>query len=178
MAPRPRSDRRGSLAEATPYREKVNALLAQGATTTSIAAATGLTSSAVAYIATGQTRWLRSYTSTALDGVTLADCMAATCGGGPSLGTVRRIRALLALGWTHAEMLRRTGVHTRRVICHPSPVVTARTRAAIAELYEELCMTPGPSEKNRARAARLGWVPPLAWDDIDDPDEVPSGVAA
>lgn len=35
-------------------------------------------------------------------------------------------------------------------------------------------MTPGPSNRVRARAARAGWAPPLAWDDnIDDPDAVP-----
>ena len=52
-------------------------------------------------------------------------------------------------------------------------VVTAETRAAVAELFDRWCMTLGPSRLSRDRARAAGWLPPLAWDDIDDPDEQP-----
>lgn len=37
-------------------------------------------------------------------------------------------------------------------------------------------MIPGPSQRTRARAVRVGLVPPLAWDDetLDDPDAAPA----
>jgi hypothetical protein len=43
----------------------------------------------------------------------------------------------------------------------------------IDALFRELSMTPGPSAITRRRALRFGWLPPLAWTNIDDPDERP-----
>ena len=59
----------------------------------------------------------------------------------------------------------RRGVTTR---------VSAAHHHAIAATYEALCGRFGTSGAARARAARLGWVPPWAWDDIDDPGEHPA----
>jgi hypothetical protein len=44
---------------------------------------------------------------------------------------------------------------------------------AVARVYEELCMIPGPSQRTRALAANRGWAAPLDWDDIDDLNEQP-----
>src|SRR5690606_25764514 len=44
--------------------------------------------------------------------------------------------------------------------------------------YERLSGTPGPSDKVRVWAEKLGWAPPLAWEglNIDDPNAQPQGV--
>lgn len=96
-----------------------------------------------------------------------------------STGTVRRIQALQTLGWSYAEMGQRGGrtenwayMITRRAL------VTTTTAARIAKVYAELCMVipaGGYAERTRALARRKGWPPPLAWTNIDDPDEAPTG---
>lgn len=170
-----------TLTDAAPYRRKIQMLIRQGATTVSIAAATGLTPTSVDYIRKGQPT-VRRYAAEHLELVTLADCLEHTAGHGwmSATGTARRIRALLAIGWTHEHLHAATGIATRRHVKGDKGRVTRRTHEAIAGLYDRLSMTPGPSEQNRARARRLGWVPPLAWDDelIDDPTARPRGVAA
>lgn len=82
----------------------------------------------------------------------------------------RRIRALLALGWTHDRMWTDYGIRTRVTLHQKSPRVTWRTHVRIRDMYDDLSMTPGPSKRSRDRAQRLGYLPPLAWDDdaIDD----------
>lgn len=95
----------------------------------------------------------------------------------PATGTHRRLEALGCLGWSYAAIARHGGLTDRRVayIAHADRV-TARLARIIAGTYEQLWNTPPtpgtPSEREQvrrtlARAAQAGWVPPLAWDDID-----------
>lgn len=89
-------------------------------------------------------------------------------------GTQRRIRALMALGWTSrhiADLCGWTSAEAVTEINKDRRFVYLATAEKIADAYERLCMTPGPSPQTKARAARKGWPPPLAWDDdrIDDP---------
>lgn len=99
-------------------------------------------------------------------------------------GTRRRLQALVARGWSQRCLARKLGVHeanfSKTVRATEVLVSTAR---AVAALYDELWdCTPVAvtgSQKiavNRARrmAHERGWLPPLAWDDIDDPDETPT----
>jgi predicted transcriptional regulator len=92
-----------------------------------------------------------------------------------STGTVRRIKALLALGWTHAHLGQHTGLATSPIIHQRNGRVTVRTAQTVSETFERLCMTPGPSPLTRQRALNMGYHVPLAWDDIDDPDAAPAG---
>ena len=87
----------------------------------------------------------------------------------PAVGAIRRIRALRALGWPHYAITPGSliAVHVGR-----TRHVTARIHRVVAARFEELCMTPGPSL--RSVGASDG-VTPLMWDDIDDPQAVPSG---
>ena len=98
----------------------------------------------------------------------------------PARGTHRRLQALVAHGWTELELSRRLEVSTNEVnrVLH-ADLVTGRTHRAIAELFDNLWdvqpPTATPAQRgNRARArnlaARRGWVPALAWDDIDFDD--------
>ena len=93
----------------------------------------------------------------------------------PALGTQRRIRALMALGWTSRDIADHCGWATTQAVTEllkARRFVYATTADRIDTAYRDLCMTVGPSEKNRRDAARKGWAPPLAWDDIDT-DEHP-----
>lgn len=96
------------------------------------------------------------------------------------IGTQRRIEALLALGWTARDISERCGRGTEwaRMVSR-SERVTSHTATIVAKVYDDLCMTvPDDAyyyRRNRRRAARKGYLPPLAWDNIDDPDEHPVG---
>jgi transcriptional regulator with XRE-family HTH domain len=93
-------------------------------------------------------------------------------------GTARRIQALSAKGWTQSYVARRLGMlpGNLRMICR-KPYVSIATYKAVAQLYNELWNTEGPSDMARSVAARNGWPVPMAWDDetIDDPDAEPYG---
>lgn len=106
----------------------------------------------------------------------------------PGIGTVRRLRALIAIGWSQSDLAARLGVTQQQVSLltrgiHPE--VHVSTREAVTRLYDQLSMTvpthrPAHSvNRTRADAARKGWAPPLAWDDdqIDNPDAQPEGMA-
>lgn len=99
-----------------------------------------------------------------------------------STGTGRRVRALAAIGWSHALLAERLGVSRSRVqhlASDLNAIVYLSTADRVQRLYDELSMTPGPSRVARLRAARSGHPSPLAWDDdaIDDPKARPRRTA-
>lgn len=97
----------------------------------------------------------------------------------PATGTLRRLQALAAIGWSTRAVAERAGVSPgslRTFLYAPSKRVLPARAEAVATVYEELCMTLGPSKTSIAAARKRGWAPPLAWDDIDH-DEAPQGVA-
>jgi hypothetical protein len=96
-------------------------------------------------------------------------------------GTRRRLQALIAVGWPHGQLAARLGrspANLRRSMLSDS--VTAQTARDVSALYEKLWNLRPPQSTDdqraaadaaRAFAAERGWLPPLAWDDIDtDPD--------
>ncbi len=96
-------------------------------------------------------------------------------------GTTRRLRCLVAIGWTQTELARRIGwsvCNLNSVVMSRRPSVTVDTARMVAALYDELSMTPGPSGRARSVASRHGWLPPLAWDDeqLDDAGHEPQDV--
>lgn len=95
----------------------------------------------------------------------------------PAVGAIRRVEALMALGWTtaliEAEMPRRVHVTRFMVSARDTGVCMARTWLAVDAAYRSLSGRRGPSLHTRRRAAKAGYAPPLAWDDIDDPNAVP-----
>lgn len=92
-------------------------------------------------------------------------------------GTIRRIQALYAIGWTAQDIGTAAGLsNPRRVRAIANQArVGHDMAAAIDRAYRALCMKPGPSAVNRERAKIEGWAPPLAWDDIDH-DDSPAGL--
>lgn len=90
----------------------------------------------------------------------------------PAAGSARRINAMRRMGWTLDNLADRLGV-SFQAVWHilEQQRVHRDTAARIADLYDELSMTPGPSGLLRKRAATKGLPSPLAWDDdeLDDP---------
>lgn len=96
-------------------------------------------------------------------------------------GSRRRIRALQAIGWTTQRITAELGYTHRDALAamiYDAEWITRSRAKKIAEVYDRLSMTPGPSNITRTRALRAGFAPPLAWDDstIDDPDAEPHGM--
>lgn len=103
-------------------------------------------------------------------------------------GTVRRLRALVTLGWSQAKLAQRMGItppnFTTTINADRVLVRTART---VRGLYDELWNQAPPEDTHRDKIAASrarnvarsrGWVSPLAWDDdsIDDPEARPRGI--
>jgi len=103
----------------------------------------------------------------------------------PALGSQRRIQALMRLGWTSSDIADAAGwTHRNQVFRilkgqkgRPCVWLQRSTAEAVRDVYERLSMSlpePTPTRaRTRAKAQRMGWAPPLAWDDIDDPNERP-----
>lgn len=88
----------------------------------------------------------------------------------PSVGTLRRIRALQAMGWP-LHLIDEPGMLIARGVSKRGYAkVSLRVHRYIAERFRLLCMEQGPSEVARVMSDR---VTPLMWDDIDDPKETP-----
>lgn len=95
----------------------------------------------------------------------------------PAAGTARRLQGLVALGYSWRELAAHLGVSNRRTAdigMNPDGVVHRDTAARVSVIFERLSGTPGTSKYALKVAARYGFMPPLAWDDIDNPHEVPN----
>lgn len=94
----------------------------------------------------------------------------------PSVGTHRRLHALMAIGWRLTDIGAELGMSGQAVTSYlQRDTVQATSAVAVAELFNRWQLTPGPSDVARDRAQRKGWHPPLAWDEdtIDDPKAQP-----
>lgn len=93
-------------------------------------------------------------------------------------GTRRRLEALAAIGWPTTVVAEHLQLAWRQVYSWRTTACTRihrRHAAAVTAVYDQLCATPGPSDRTRRRARTVGLAPPLAWDDhtIDDPTATP-----
>ncbi|MEQ7008490.1 hypothetical protein ABN028_20150 [Actinopolymorpha sp. B17G11] len=97
-------------------------------------------------------------------------------GSVPSIGVLRRIQGLLAMGWRHRDLDLRTGLDTRTVLYRGHGWVPSSVHLAVSRVYDKLSMTPGPCARTRDTARAAGYAPPLAWDDdtIDAPAVLPN----
>lgn len=94
-----------------------------------------------------------------------------------STGTVRRVRALIALGHTLIDIAGASDVAVARVqpLAAGYPSLRRTVAERIKNAYRALSETPGTNTRARNRALANGWAPPAAWDDdtIDDPQAAP-----
>jgi AraC-like DNA-binding protein/DNA-binding CsgD family transcriptional regulator len=174
-----------------PTRAHIEDLRAAGIGVDQIAKLAGLSSSHVRGLiypsSTGKPPYQRVRRETAerILAVPVEDSSRAANSHVDATGTRRRLQALIAVGWAQAWLARelhRSPANFRRSMT--ADTVTARTAQLVNEMYERLWAAPLPqqtsSQRNASDAARAhavaqGWLPPLAWDDIDtDPDPDPN----
>lgn len=101
----------------------------------------------------------------------------------PARGTHRRLQALVAIGWSQSKLGARLGITPANFSSMMQREhVRVSLHRKVAELFDELWATEPPQERAADRASytrALGfakarrWVPPLAWDDIDNDPEPP-----
>lgn len=160
--------------DANLVRAHIHRLYAKGLTRAMIARAAGLTPGGIANIENGAYERTNNRVAAAILAVTHHPHPRQELV--PAVGLIRRVHALNAIGWP-TELLA-----TRLDVIPQSLTRTVRGKSAtyerwkqIADLYEELSATPGPSIKGRQIAARNGYAAPLDWEylDIDDPDVTP-----
>lgn len=102
----------------------------------------------------------------------------------PAIGAQRRIQALLAMGWTSTEIAASAGMRNRDRVLQvlngqggkPCQWVTRATHEQVAAVFDSL-VSAQPEltwvrRRTKSIAARKGFLPPAAWDDIDN-DPVP-----
>ncbi|MCX4571582.1 hypothetical protein OOK48_35265 [Streptomyces viridodiastaticus] len=145
-------------------------------TTWQIGRESGVEPSTVRRLLSGQQKTVWSRTADKILSVPLD--VRVSLGDVPSVGAVRRVRALYALGHFNYEIASAAGT-SRDTVCALAggrwPTIKVAVDDGVRAAYDRLSMSTGQSAKTRLWAQRNGWVPPLAWDDetIDDPDAVP-----
>lgn len=164
------------LVDAAPVREYLLELLAAGMGRRRITALSGVNRNDINAIVRGgrgrpARQRIQPRTAAALLAVTLDPALGALI---DPTGTTRRLRALVADGWTQTELAARLGAtvtNFNSLILGRYLTVTRRTEARVRALYGELQVPPEPSPHALAAAHRHGWVPSACWDDdtIDDP---------
>jgi len=91
-------------------------------------------------------------------------------------GTTRRLQALTAIGWPAEHLAHELGWTRAKLDNTLNGQPPNGSHHRVANLYDRLSMTTGPSQQARARAQTNGWAPPLAWDDdeLDHPNSAPA----
>jgi hypothetical protein len=176
----------------TPAREHVLALQAAGVGLKSQHLATGVSLSAYGKLIYGYkkngtppSKRIRSATRDRIMGLRITDYDRlpdrATV---PADGTRRRVQALNYNGWPTSWVANQIGmIDTNLGTALKKTHLSAKTARLIKHLYDDYWSTPAPEgvdhytksarAKTIALAKRRGYAPPLAWDDIDNPDEQP-----
>ncbi|MFE2710543.1 hypothetical protein ACFXKI_00780 [Streptomyces mirabilis] len=161
--------------DATPVRQRVEGWSSQGYSHVQIAQAVGGNSGDISKILDGQptiaprvaARYLTSAGPTGIPFHATTD----------STGTVRRGRALHAIGYPLYEIARGLPVNSNylgRILDDQYPTIRAAVAEAMTARYRQLQWKPGPSHFAVHSARRRDWHGPLAWDDnIDDPQAKP-----
>lgn len=171
---RPRSQ------DAWPVRVHIDSLVAARMSMRAIAECAGVSTSTVSVIVRRKQATVHRATAAAILRVRPQDAYTRPKGTGMVLnvGARRRVQALLAIGWRHEDIDRAKGhgTRSRTLLTQIGGWITRSTHDAIVRAYDQLSMTPGPSERNRRRALAAGYLPPLAWDDadLDDPNAAPA----
>jgi hypothetical protein len=179
--------------DAGPVREHIAALRAAGIGVERIAQLAGLSTSHIRQMAehgrgdSTTTRRVRPSTAARVLSVGIDNVSRAPRTRVDATGTRRRLQALIATGWASellaAELGRRPNSLSRSMT---GESVTVRTAQDVATLYERLWNNRPPrttseqraaAEAAQAHAAARGWLPPLAWDDIDTDPTPPPAIA-
>ncbi|QDH93400.1 helix-turn-helix DNA binding domain protein [Gordonia phage Dolores] len=172
-----------SLIDAEPTRQHVQRLRAAGVGTRKISETAGVTRSVLQSLIHGKTRNGHREPPSKTIAKRIADSILAVPvpaqplhnGDVPALGTRRRLQALIAHGYSQAEINRRFGLaadNLTELIRGERNYVDPLTERRVTALFRELQLTPGPCTRARNRGKKNGWPLPLDWDEdhIDDPN--------
>jgi hypothetical protein len=100
----------------------------------------------------------------------------------------RRVRALCRLGWSIPKIAEACGAHHDTILAiraRQPQFASRKVRDGIVAGYAASAMTIPEATSGRDQAGitrarnhaeRMGWAPPLAYDDIDDPAARPTGL--
>ncbi|MGW4181289.1 helix-turn-helix domain-containing protein [Streptomyces albidoflavus] len=155
--------------DATQTRVWIERLSAHGWTHEQIAEGAGAAQSTITRIARGEARVTARRIAASVLAIRLTRPEAKVV---DSTGTVRRLRALAAIGYPTRAIAAASGVDVTTIQKQAAghfPTVRAATARRITAAYRQLILNPGPSQATRRRAAALGWHGPAAWEDINNP---------
>lgn len=167
--------------DVAPVIEHIKALATAGVSNARVGKLTGIPQNNIWQIVNGHRQFVFASTAAKILAIPpphVAWSLASDGALTPLVGSQRRLRALMAFGYPGRMLARQIGVQhavINKITAGNQKHVTARVARAIAELFDELQLTPGPSQISRRRAAVRGWALPLAWDEdsIDDPNAEP-----
>jgi hypothetical protein len=173
----------------------IDALVDAGMALKAIAEEAGVSRSAIGYMRGRQRPLVLGEVAQAILSVPLPARRPVAGGNLPALGTQRKLRGLLAIGYPMTRQAQLCGIDDTVLhyiayagikapggqrIKHPTVRgVTRATAAAVAAMYQTYSFTPLPRDRFTQRARNLatahGWAPPEAWteDTIDDPAAEP-----
>jgi len=174
----------GTLVDARPVQEHLGELVTAGMKPAAIAAAAGTDLSTVRNIMRARASRkrhdpMRIFAATAKTLMAVAPDLTIVPDGHwvDSRGARRRLQALGVQGWAISHLANHMGLHRHkldRVLA--TPRVITSTNRAIVGLFDELWDKEPPTASRAQRAIRTmtlqrahaeGWLPALAWDDID-----------
>lgn len=91
----------------------------------------------------------------------------------PAVGARRRLRALVAAGWTMSYLAGELGVTSSNFtpLIHSRGSVRVFRHRQVVDLFDRLQLTPGPSDRARSYALKRRWPLPMQWDEeaLDNP---------
>ncbi len=153
--------------DSEPVRAHVQHLLDMDMTAPMIAQAAGCSDQTIYFLANGMFPRTKLGIAIPVRGVTHHPHPNAT--HALAIGARRRVEALIAIGWQSQYIAERLGIshRTRLMTMLKQPRIAYGTWLAIEVLYDELSGTPGPSSYSMNRAKKYGFMPPLAWEDLD-----------
>lgn len=160
------------LTDAQPIQEMIATWVAEGFSHRAIAGAVGMSANSVRELSKRQRVW--KDTAAKFAGLTRRNVimLAPDAALVPTIGSVRRLQALVAIGHTYGDLAADTKeAHMFRAMAQGGVRSISAVRARrIIDLFDRNAMTPGPRIGNRTLANTRGYPPPLAWDDdMDDP---------
>ncbi len=180
------------FADAGPAREHVQALARHGIGRRRAAELAGMSAGAMSRLLYGgpgsrpPTRRIRPQTAAAILAIRPSADLVAPGVLVDAAGTQHRVQALVAAGWSQAQLagqLMTSPGHVGALLREDR--VTAAMATAVRGLYDRLWSQPPAEDDHPARiaasrarnyAAARGWAPPMAWDDeeLDKPDGRPA----
>ena len=165
----------GGLTDPAPARARVLELRALGWTYQQISAAAGVANWTPIRLVDGRYARIRVSTATAV--LSVRPAVVESPLGVDATGTRRRVQALAWMGWPGADVSVRAGLKPRSLTeLLGQGRVSVRVAERVRGVYGELAGTRGPSVMAASQARRLGFAPPAASDDIDNPEARPAGV--